>query len=163
DLQRYERGEPILAVPAGPATRLWKWVRRRPAVASLLFAVAASLVGGIVAFAWQARIARLERDAAVEARVEAKHRADELQKVSDFQAAMPGQVDATAAGQQLDRDVKERYAAALSKARVPEPDRGKRVDAFTGEWSRVNPTDTARELIDRTILKPAVEAIDKQF
>ncbi|MCP6769646.1 hypothetical protein NL529_32840, partial [Klebsiella pneumoniae] len=36
-------------------------------------------------------------------------------------------------------------------------------DSFANLWSRVNATDTAIELIDRTILKPAVGAVDKQF
>jgi tetratricopeptide (TPR) repeat protein len=163
DMRLYQRGEPIRAVPAGTLTRLRKWVRRRPAVAGLLAAVVTSLLLGIIAFAWQTSIARLERDAAIAARAEAKRRADELQQVSDFQAQMLGQVDPTAAGLQLAQNVKAKFTSALAKADVPESDRAKQVDAFVNEWNRVNATDTARDLIDTTILKPAVEAVDKQF
>jgi serine/threonine-protein kinase len=49
DLQRFQRGEPVTARPAGLLERMGKWVRRRPAVAtiagaSLLFTIA--LIGG---------------------------------------------------------------------------------------------------------------------
>jgi tetratricopeptide (TPR) repeat protein len=163
DLRRYEHGEPILAVPAGPLTRLGKWVQRRPAVALLLVAMATSVVAGIVAVGWQAGIARQERDDAIAARAEARQRADELQQVADFQARVLGQIDPTAAGLSLTKDVKEKFEAALVKEGVPAPERAKRLDAFASQWGRVNPTDAARDLIARTILKPAVEAVDKQF
>jgi tetratricopeptide (TPR) repeat protein len=163
DLQRFERREPILAAPAGVFTRLGKWVWRQPAVACLIAAVATSLLGGAIAFAWQARIAGRERDAAIAARAESKQRADELQQVADFQARVLGQVDPTAAGLQLEQNVRAQFTAALARAGVPESDRAKQVHAFVDEWNRVNPTDAARDLIDSTILKPAVDAVDKQF
>jgi serine/threonine-protein kinase len=54
DLQRFQRGEPIAARPAGLPERLAKWVRRRPAIAvllgaSVLFTIA--LIGGSLWFA----------------------------------------------------------------------------------------------------------------
>src|SRR5262245_59272190 len=76
---------------------------------------------------------------------------------------MLAQVDPAQAGLHLSGDVRTKLEAALAKADVPPEVRAQQVEVFASLWSRVNATDAALELIDSTILKPAVEAIDKQF
>ena len=44
DLDRWLRGEPIQARPVGRVTRGWLWCKRNPVIASLMAAVAASMV-----------------------------------------------------------------------------------------------------------------------
>jgi WD40 repeat protein/serine/threonine protein kinase len=46
ELRRVRASEPIQARPASAAERVWKWCRRKPAVAALLATVAALLVAG---------------------------------------------------------------------------------------------------------------------
>ena len=48
DLDRWLRGEPILARPVSAAERLWKWVKRRPASAALIAVCGAALVGFLI-------------------------------------------------------------------------------------------------------------------
>jgi WD40 repeat protein len=94
ELERWLRGEPISARPAGRAERTWRWARRNPAVASLMVAVVLSLLSGTTAatfFAFQAdRRARDAQDNAAQAEANAtqmraeKERADlESQKARD--------------------------------------------------------------------------------
>jgi len=149
DVRRYLAGQPVLAAPPSTVYRLQKFVRRNKIAVGAGSLVAVSLIVGIVGSAWQARIA--------------KARAAELEQVSKFQADMLGQVDPTKAGKLLTDDVRTKFEAALVKVGVPEVERDVQVEAFAKQWQRVNATDAARDLIDRTILKPAAEAIDKQF
>jgi WD40 repeat protein len=51
DLERWLKGEPIQARRAGPAERLVKWARRRPALAGLVL----TAIGGFGAVTWQWR------------------------------------------------------------------------------------------------------------
>lgn len=163
DVQRYLGGEPVVAAPPGAAYRMGKFVRRHRGGVLAAAAVAAALVAGALAFAWQAKVARGQRDRAVAAEAEARRRAEELRKVSDFQAAMLAQVDPASAGRMLTKEVTEAFEKALAEAGVPERARAAQVAGFSGQWSRVNATDAARNLIDLTILKPAVGAIDTRF
>ena len=46
DLRRFLEGRPILARQVGSGEKLWRWCRRNPVVASLMTAVAVSLLAG---------------------------------------------------------------------------------------------------------------------
>ena len=163
DVQRFLAGEPVVAAPPGAAYRAGKFVRRHRAAVLGAAAVAAALVAGAAAFAWQAKVARGQRDRAVAAEARARRTADDLRKVSDFQAAMLAQVDPASAGRLLEKEVAAQFEKALVEAGVPPPARAAQGESFARQWGRVNATDAARNLIDRTILRPAAAAIDARF
>ncbi|MBL8886999.1 MAG: tetratricopeptide repeat protein [Phycisphaerales bacterium] len=170
DIRRYLSGDAVLAAPPSRGYQVRKFVARNQGAVLATGAVGLALLAGAIGFAWQARSAQRERDAAtaernraVLAEAETAKRADELKKVSEFQSKMLSQVDPVAAGKGLVADVSARFARALADEGVPEADRAKQIELFGSQWKRVNATDAARELIDRTILKPAIEAIDKDF
>jgi serine/threonine protein kinase/tetratricopeptide (TPR) repeat protein len=72
DLRRYLAGEPVLAAPPSRSYRLRKFVRRNRAAVAAAAGVLLALVGGAAAFAWQADVARGERDRAVTAETQGK-------------------------------------------------------------------------------------------
>lgn len=163
DVQRYLAGDAVGAAPPSTAYQLQKFIRKNKGPVTAAAAVMIALILGAVAFAWQAKVARQERDRAVQAEAQTAERAAELQKVSDFQSQMLAQVDATAAGLRLTSDVRAKLDAALTKSGVAENDRETQLNGFTSAWSRINSTDVALDLIDSTILAPALDAIDRQF
>ena len=156
DLRRYLDGRPLRAAPDSRAYLARKFVRRNKVPVAATAAVFVALSAGLGVALWQ-------RGEAIRAQGAEKARADELKRVSDFQSQMLSQIDTTKAGVDLNKDVRTRFAAALEKAGVPEQERAARTDAFTRELGRVNSTDAAAALIDRTILRPAIQTIGEQF
>ncbi|MBL9172399.1 MAG: protein kinase [Verrucomicrobiales bacterium] len=66
DLDRFIAGEPVLARPVGAAGRVFRWARRRPAVASLAAALAVLVVtlafgGPLVAYRFRDQVQKNER------------------------------------------------------------------------------------------------------
>ncbi|MBS0457849.1 MAG: serine/threonine protein kinase [Proteobacteria bacterium] len=156
DVQRFLDGQPVLAAPPSRAYRAAKFIRRHkgPVLAAAL--VVASLVAGVIAFAWQARIARTQE-------LLAQKRADDLEKLAHLQDGILDQFDPTRAGKALSADVMARYAAALMAAGVAEPARSRQTAEFAMQWQHINATDAATAFIDRSLLKPSVAAIDSQL
>jgi tetratricopeptide (TPR) repeat protein len=91
DLDRYLRGEPILARRTGVSERVAKWARRKPAMASMAAALLVTLVVGIAGIAWnwrdavrQRNLKEAQRQAALDAERRAATERDKARAVNDF-------------------------------------------------------------------------------
>src|SRR5262249_8159589 len=73
DLRRYLAHEPVLARPDSRAYRRRKPIRRHRIAVGAGAAVAVALLTGAALASWQAREARLQRDAALQAQGQAEH------------------------------------------------------------------------------------------
>jgi WD40 repeat protein len=109
DLDRFVRGEPIVARPVGRVQRTAKWARRRPALAALAVvsvAAAGGLVGGGIWY--NAELSR-ERDAATRAKADAE---------ADRDRAVRAEADALRQRAQADeqRDLARKQEAAATRA-----------------------------------------------
>ena len=177
DLRRHLDGDAVLAAPPSAAYRLRKLARRHRGLVAASSAVTLSLIVGVAAFAWQAKVAGDERDAAnlarlseseqrkivEQQRIAAAARADEFERLAEFQAEMLEQIDVSRAGRELTEDVLARFEAALDKADVPAGERPQLLAEFRAQWSRINAIDVAKSTLDSALLQPSATAIDVQF
>jgi serine/threonine protein kinase/tetratricopeptide (TPR) repeat protein len=88
DIRRYLAGEAVVAAPPSTAYRFKKFIRRNRVMVTAGGAVAAALLIGVIAFAWQAKVARDQRDIAVQAQIAeaAQRQAAEASKEEETKA-----------------------------------------------------------------------------
>ena len=97
DLERWLRGEPILARPSAPWERTIKWARRKPAIAVMTVAVLVIASTGLVGVLWQWQEAEAARKIAENRAVaEAQAKANEAQERRKAQNAFAQVADALA-------------------------------------------------------------------
>src|SRR5262249_32423794 len=72
DLQRYLNQEPIKARPVTVTERVWKWAKRRPAVAALVVVSVLALITLIAGGITFNQVVREERDVAIDAKKDAQ-------------------------------------------------------------------------------------------
>jgi eukaryotic-like serine/threonine-protein kinase len=165
DIQRYLTGEAVVAAPPSTAYRFKKFVKRNRVMVSAGSAVAAALLIGVVAFAWQFKVASDQRDIAVQAeRAEAEQRkaaesaqaeaVDQKSKAEAQEAEAKKQAAIASAVVKFQSDM----LAAVDPANLPK-------DPATGEPLKdgitvVQALEAARKAIDEGSLKdsPLVEA-----
>ncbi len=112
DIRRYLTGEAVVAAPPSAAYRFKKFIRRNRVMVSAGSAVAAALLIGAVAFAWQAQVARDQRDKAVAAqKAEAEQR-------TQAEAARAEAISQKSKAQAQEAEAKKQEAEAKNQAAI---------------------------------------------
>jgi serine/threonine protein kinase len=118
ELGCYLRGEPIRARPISRPARVWRWCKRKPAVASLTAAVAICLLAGTTICTCFAIVATLEKQRTNEETAEAlveKGRADD--KAADaLREKKQADIEAAEAQRQAERAEWQLYPSQIAAA-----------------------------------------------
>ena len=83
DLNRFLNGQPVKARPLNGATRLWRWSRRNPVVASLTVLFFGSILLGAVLVTWQWQLAQYNLGLALEENKRAQRNVDRVEHAID--------------------------------------------------------------------------------
>ncbi len=180
EIRHYLSHEPVLAGPPSAAYRVRKFVRRnRGSVLAAGLVTLALLVGliGTATFALreaqQRKLAEENEQKATDNEALALKRADETKQVAEFQASMLSGIDAEQMGRTILRELRRQVRAGLERTWVEGDDGQLRkrttdeIDAvltqFDAAATPANPTDVARQMMDVSVLAPAVTAITEEF
>ena len=144
DLERFMRNEPVTAGPPSASYRVRKFVRRHSIAVGAAAAAVLVLVAFAVTMAVQAKRIATERD-------RVRHEREVSDRVADFQAKMLQRIRPYDMGQSIVSDLRGALADPAAQA------------SFDGLLGEVNPTDTARRVLDAQMLTPAVDAVATEF
>jgi WD40 repeat protein/tRNA A-37 threonylcarbamoyl transferase component Bud32 len=120
ELNRFLKGEPILARPVSPAEQAWRWCRRHPALASLAATVVVALIASSVLLVRE-RAARARATQAELAQVQLRQQADAARKLETKNASRTA---LDLAGQLLEKGQTADALAYLVSAAQKDPGNG---------------------------------------
>jgi serine/threonine-protein kinase len=163
DLGRFLAGEPVRARAVGPVGRLWRWYRRRPAVASLLVALVLSLSGGLAGVTWKWQDAvrqQLIAEANARRALEAEQRAvgAEREAAANAERARRGARSASLISDLLvsvfevsnPRDILDQIASRVEKELADQPvDQARLMDAMGNVYRSLRLYSQAEPLLRR--------------
>ena len=157
----------LLSLLAGLGTTLWQArIARREAARADDRAAAAEIAEQeqrrlAVSETEQRRESQKQRELADQAAEAEKTRAAELGQVASFQGKMLSEIDVTAAGKQLGDNLRQRLSTALTATPVETAQQQARLAAFAGELQLINLTDTSIDMIDQTVVRPAIKELEE--
>jgi eukaryotic-like serine/threonine-protein kinase len=111
----------------------------------------------------EAQRAEREAERALAAETAERERADELEKVAEFQASQLSEIDVPMVGVRLRRDLIEKRQAAMERAGRDEDEIARGLEELERSLAGINFTDVALATLDENIFERALKAIDEQF
>jgi non-specific serine/threonine protein kinase/serine/threonine-protein kinase len=156
DIERHMRSEPVTAGPPSATYRMRKFVRRHRMGVGAAVAAVLVLITFAATMAVQARRIAVERDRANRER-------EVSDRVADFQASMLQRIRPFDMGKSIVSDLRGSLDARLEGRQAPAAERQAALASFDRLLGEVNPTDTARRVLDAQILRPAADAVTAQF
>ncbi|MCE9603503.1 MAG: serine/threonine protein kinase [Planctomycetia bacterium] len=157
DLDRWLRGEPILARPVGRWERTARWCRRNPLIAGLTATVAVSLVLGMLVSSYFAAAARRSAEEARHEQLRAEANAD-LAQQQKLRADLKADAALQASNMLLAEKVlgdRSLYAARMNLVqRNWEAHRMREVLEGLGRPSRIDPLEWSTEQLRAGLLPP---------
>lgn len=156
DVQRYLRGDAILAGPPSATYKLRKLVSRH----RLSFAFATAVLVLVVGFGIAMAVLRHQADVA---RADAQSRADQLELVTSFQASMLRDLDLESMGSALFDSLRVQAREGLASAAMDATERDRAREEFDRTLRDMNATNVALTFVDSQILGRAAQAVAIEF
>jgi len=170
DVDRFLGGQPIQAAPVSMSYRVRKFTARHRFGVISAALIALSLIVGIAAALWQARVASRERDAArksaaeaLSAKNDADERRREIEKVAEFQAVQLKDIDTAEMGRRLREALITDAREGMGRSGLSAAEIIKRQKELARLLDDVNPTNVALKALDETIFTRALKAVEEQF
>jgi serine/threonine protein kinase/tetratricopeptide (TPR) repeat protein len=170
DIRLYLANEPILATPPSTTYRIRKFVQRNKGLVFAVGAITATFfIAAGVSIAFGISEAR-QRKATQKALIRAEHaeretksRADELEKVANFQQAQLAGIDARMMGVHIRDDLLIKARSAAENSKLTADDANSRIAELEKSIAGADFTGLALDALDANFFKPALDAIEKQF
>ncbi|MEM7203667.1 MAG: serine/threonine-protein kinase [Planctomycetota bacterium] len=177
DWERHLHYQPIEARPTSVVYQMRRFARRhRAVVAGAAATLLAIVVGAGVAVHYAIRNADLAAaqiglrqvadDKAAEAarlQKQAEQRAEEMTRIAAYQDSLVSGIDLRQMGLDLVADLRGSLERELQRGRVEDQDVTAALADLDGSLARVNPTEVARQTLQRVLFDRARQAIEERF
>ena len=163
DIERHLTGEPVVAAPPGRLYRIRKYIWRHRTAVLTGTALAGLLVTGMIGTTWG--MFQAWRATAREAtqRQTAEERAEQLERVSTFQASQLADIKPARMGTGIRDQILERFQRDLTRQGLEESAIDESLGQLDEALSRVNFTNVAMETLDEYVFARALQTIDQDF